>query len=334
MKFPDLDNHPYIQEVQSLNKKFPVRMEFHKAMEPLLLKMGKDKDFLKTVLKRNFTDEGYLGFEYSLYNVPFLYVHETDDYNLKIHMFPPHPDKKDGIAAHCIHHHNNYILTTNAMHGSGYESILFEKNAPVDQETGIANLKINKHFHQKDWNPSRIESWEPHIVFIPDELSSTLLIWTPDKIRATDKLRNNPVIKPFKKILAKTINALGLASNFGIAEGGKKFQFYVKDDTFIGIEEDDYFAPTRAAKGRKVNEFSMQQVFAVIQRMGLVDKEFFKELKNNSKTPEYYHQYIDMLLNDRVIPDVSHPTEINIPNRSYTREDIFSADKKQVLAGN
>jgi len=332
MNYPALDNHPFIKEVQSLNKKYPDRMEFHKAVEPLLVKMGQDKDFLKIVVKRNFDDPGYLAYRYSMYNVPFLFVHETDDYNLKIHSFPPHPEKKDGIAAHCIHHHNNYILTTYAMHGSGYESLLFEKHAPVDQETGIADLKVRKHFHQKDWNPSRIESWEPHIVFIPESLSSTILIWTPDKVRATDKLRNNPLIKPFKKVLSKTINALGLASNFGISEAGKKFQFYVKDNQFCGIEEDDYFAPTRAAKGPKVDDFSMQQVFAVIQRMDLVDKDYFTELKGRKSTPAHYIKYIDMLLNDEHIDDVAHPTEINIPNKSYTREDILEADKRMVSA--
>jgi len=332
MNYAAIDNHPYIKEVQKLNKTYPNRSEFHTAMEPLLVTMGQDKEFLKLVVKRNFEDPGYLNFKYSKYNVPFLYLHETDDYNLKIHMFPPHPEKVEGIAAHCIHHHNNYILTTYAMHGSGYDSFLFEKNFPVDPNTGKADLKISKKFHQKDWNPSRIDSYEPHIVFIPEELSSTILIWTPDKVRATDKLRNNPMIKPFKKVLSKTINALGLASNFGISEDGKKFQFYVKDGEYYGIEEDEYFAPTRAAKGEAVDIYSMQMVFAVIQRMDIVDRDFFEDLKKQSTTPKHYIPFIEMILRGERIEDVAHPTEINIPNKSYTKADILAVDNKKMVS--
>lgn len=324
MKYPDLDNHPYVLETEKLHKQFPDRSEFHTAMEPLLVKMGTDKDFLKLVVKRNFEDPGYLGFQFSMYNVPFLFIKETDDYNVKIHLFPPHPEKKDGIAAHCIHHHNNYILTTYAMHGSGYESFLFKKDYPMNEASGEVDLKLHKHFHQKDWNPSRVDSWEPHLVFIPEELSSTLLVWTPDKIRATDKLRNNPVLKPFKKVLSKAINTLGMASQFGIAEDGKKFQFYVKDGKFRAIEEDEYFAPTRAEKGDHVNNFCMQQVFALIQRMDIVEEEFWNNMLAKSSTPEFYKPYINMMLSGERIPDVAHPTEINIPNRAYTREDVLN----------
>jgi len=89
--------------------------------------MSSDDDFMKEVIKRNFKDQGFLNQVWTGYNIPFLYIFENDFINLKIHLFPPHPEKKEHVAAHCIHHHNNYMLTTYAFFGGGYETCLFRK---------------------------------------------------------------------------------------------------------------------------------------------------------------------------------------------------------------
>jgi len=321
-----LDNHPYILKLIDLEKKVEDRTAFHIQCESLLMQMGKDKDFLKAVIKRNFDDFGFLKQEWTGYNIPFFYVHETENYNLKIHLFPPEKEGRKNIAAHCIHHHNNYILTTNAFFGSGYETFLFNKKPFPDTNTLDTQLKVVKHFHQKDVNPSRVDSWEPHVVLIPETLSATILIWTPDKKRTTDSFRQNSILKLIKKPLRWLIHKLNLTNQFGIADE-KTYQFYPVNDTFRAIEEDEYFAPTKAEKGEKVNAYSAQMIFAFIQRSGLLDKEFFKSLLNISNLPNYYKPYIQKLLNDEMIEDVYHRTEINIPQKTYYTEDILAASK-------
>jgi hypothetical protein len=209
-------------------------------------------------------------------------------------LFPPEKEKRNNIAAHCIHHHNNYMLTTNAFFGSGYETFLFEKNPKVFEETKELDMKITRHFHQKDVNPSTIDSWEPHMVFIPEELSATILIWTPDIKRKTDNLRRNPILKYFKKPIRWTIYKMGLINKFGIAE-----------------------------KGPEVDNYSAQMIFAFIQRAGLFDESFFNENRDN--IPTYYHQFIDMIAAGEQIPDVYHRTEINIPQKTYYKEDVLRA---------
>lgn len=321
-----LKNHPYIQELLALEARFPDRHEFHHNVKDLLLKMGSDREFLLQVIQRNFDDEGYLNQVWSLYNIPFFYVYETDDFNLKIHLFPAGKDWKPGQAAHAIHHHNNYILTTNAFFGSGYESILFGKDVKVDEKTLRTKMDIARHFHQKDWNPSMVDSWEPHIVFIPEKLSATMLIWTPEKKRATDSLRNVGLLKSIKKPLRKIIQLLGMEDTFGIAKG-KTYQFYTAPDGngFMAIEEEDYFAPTKAAKGPEVDDYSMQMAFGFLQRANLIDKAYLAEFKDRANTPDYYKKWIDKVLNDEVIEDVYHRTELNIPQKSYTFADIYKA---------
>lgn len=319
-----LEKYRYIEDLLLLDKSIPDRKEFHKKVAPLLLKMGNDKDFLKDVIKRNFLDEGFLKQEWTGYNIPFLYVYETEHFNLKIHLFPPERNQRDNIAAHCIHHHNNYMLTTNAFFGSGYESILFEKSPVVDPKTLETRMKITRHFHQSEWNPSTVDSWEPHVVFIPKLLSATMLIWTPDKKRNTDNLRQNPLLKSLKRPLRWLIHKLNLTSKFGIAEE-VTYQFYPSPDGkgFKGIEESEYFAPTKAEKGPLIDSNSAQMIFAFIQRAELFDKEFFDA--NKKKIPAYYYKFIDMIAAGETIQDVYHRTEINVPQKTYYREDIEKA---------
>ena len=323
MKNP-LENHPYIIELLALDKQYNDRQEFHNQCKPLLLKMGSDKEFLRSIIKRNFEDPGFLKQEWTGYNIPFLYVHETEHYNLKIHIFPPEREGRKNIAAHCIHHHNNYILTTNAFFGSGYETYLFEKSPKVNDKTLDTQLKITKHFHQRDVNPHTVDSWEPHVVLIPEKLSSTMLIWTPDKKRSTDNLRQNPILKSIKTPLRWLIHKLGMTQQFGIAEE-KTYQFYPNPygKGFKGIEESEYFAPTKAEKGAVVDHYSAQMIFAFIQRSDLFDVDFFKN--NKANFPTYYHVFIDKIINGENIEDVFHRTEINVPQKTYYKEDILKA---------
>jgi hypothetical protein len=319
-----LETFPDLQALIALEKATPDRKTFHQKVGPLLLALGSNTAFLKAVVKRNFLDEGYLKQVWSGYNIPFFYVYETEHFVLKLHLFPPDREKRDNIAAHCIHHHNNYMLTTNAFFGSGYESMLFSKNPIVDPITLQTNMTLSKHFHQKDWNPSTVDSWEPHVVFIPQELSATLLIWTPDTKRSTDSFRQWPLLKAFKKPLRALIHATGLNNRLGIAEA-HTYQFYPSPDKkgFKGIEETQYFAPTKAEKGPVVDDYSAQMICAFIQRAGLYDPTFFEA--NRSKIPSYYHKFFEMIANETPIPDVYHRTEINIPQKTYYREDILQA---------
>lgn len=321
-----LKDHPYITELLGLEKANADRYAFHEAVKPLLLKMGADKDFLKLVVQRNLEDHGYLNQEWSAYNIPYFLIYETDDFVLKIHLFPRPENYIPGIAAHAIHHHNNYILTTNAFFGSGYESILFDKLVITDPETLRTRMTIRKQFHQRDWNPSMVDAWEPHIVFLPETLSATLLIWTPERKRHTDTLRNAGILKAIKKPLRKIIQVFGMEVAFGIAKGNT-YQYYTAPDGngFMAIEEEKYFAPSRAQKGPEINDKSMQLLFSFLQRAELVDKAYLKSRLEKPGLPEYYHKWIQMVLNNEPIPELFHRTEINIPQKTYTMDDIKKA---------
>lgn len=328
MSNESLKNHPFIQRLLQLDSEYPDRYDFHEKVKPLLLEMGEDLGFLRLIIRRNFEDQGYLNQEWSLYNIPFFYVYETDHFILKIHLFPAAERYEPGLAAHAIHHHNNYILTTNAFFGSGYESLLFDKKVITDPKSLRSEMKVNKHFHQKDLNPSRVDSWEPHIVFIPELLSATMLIWTPDKMRTTDALRNVGILKRIKQPLRKIIHFFGLASQFGIANA-KTYQYYPAADGngFMAIEEEEYFAPTKAAKGKEVDDYSMQMIYSFLQKANLFEEEYFSGLLQRADLPGNHRFWIEKAINGEKIPEVYHRTELNIPQKSYRLLDIEKAAK-------
>lgn len=321
-----MKTNSFVQKIIDLNTQYTDRYEFHRAAAPVLMEMGKDKGFWNDVFRRNLTDKGYLQRKWTMYEIPFLYVFENDDFYLKIHLFVPLKSYEPGVVASAIHHHNNYLLTTFAAFGSGYESMLFEKNFKIDPVTKTANLKIREHFTQKDRVLHMVDAWEPHLVVNPVSLSATLVLWSPDKKRATDSLRSNPLLKALKMPLRKLIYLLGMDKKVGIA-AKETYQFYVKDGQFHGMLEDDYFAVTRAQAGPEVDDYSIQTVFAFMQRMGFDDKAFLQSMKKDPDVPQYYHKWIDMLLNGEAIPDTYAKESINVPGGRIMVDDIIRTNK-------
>jgi hypothetical protein len=321
-----LEKHPYIQKILELEATHVNRADFHKHAEPILQQMGADDEFLKQVIQRNLLDEGFLNQTWSLYNIPYFYIYETADFYLKIHFFPSMKNYVQGTAAHCIHHHNNYILTTAAIFGSGYETFLFDKNFAFDEASLTAKLKVNKHFTQKDFPVHTIDAWEPHLVFNPEKFSATLQLWTPDQKRATDSLRVNPILKAIKNPLRKLIYAFGMEKRFGIA-AKKTYQWYPISNTFKAIEENEYFEPTRKAIGPDVDTYSIQTIAYFIQNRALVDKDFLNQLKSRNILPKYYLPIVNMLLEDKAIPETYCKESINIPQKTYTLQDVLNASK-------
>lgn len=316
----------YISQIEELNERFPDRKVFHQRTADVLLTMGKDQNFWHEVFRQNLTDKGYLQRRWSMYEIPFLYVYENDDYYVKVHLFVPLKTYEPHVVASAIHHHNNYLLTTYAAFGSGYETMLFEKDFTMDPITKEVNLKIREHFTQQDRPVHLVDAWEPHVVINPTSLSATLIMWSPDKKRITDSLRSNPLLKAIKSPLRKIIYALGFDSKLGIA-AKDTHQYYVKDGKFYGVKEDEYFAPTKAQVGPEVDDYSIQTVFAFMQRMNFNDIEFLKSLKLNKDVPMCFHKWIDKLLSGEKIEDTYAKEQINVPGGKMMVNDILHADK-------
>lgn len=316
-----MEKNKYVQQILDLNEKITDRRELHKLVGPILQTMGNDPVFWNEVFMMNLMDKGYLDHKWTMFDIPFLYVYECDDFYLKVHLFTALESKETNILASAIHHHNNYLLTSFAAFGSGYETFIFEREPVVNKETKEAKLKIRERFKQKDRRVHMVDSWEPHAVVNPETLSATLVFWSPDKKRTTDKLRSNPLLKAFKTPLRKLIYLLGMDKAVGIA-AKETYQWYPYKDKFQSISEEEFFAPTKAQTGPSVNDYSIQTVFYFMQKMGFNDKVFLEKVRSDRNTPVYFYKWIDKMINSEPIPETYAKSEINVPDKRITLEEV------------
>jgi hypothetical protein len=320
-------NHPILDKIIKLNAEVLDRRELHKQVGSLLQTLGKDPLFWDQVFKMNLGDPNFLNRKWTLYEIPFFYVYENDDFYMKVHLFTALESKEANVLASAIHHHNNYLLTTYAAYGSGYETFIFEAHPSMDNTTKETKLKIKERFKQKDRKLHLVDSWTPHAVVNPETFSATLVFWSPDKKRVTDKLRSNPVLKFFKKPLRKMIYLLGMDKNVGIA-ANETYQWYPQNGKFVGILEDEFFAPTRAASGTEVDHYSVQSIFHFMQQMGFKDMAFLEAMKSNQQVPAYYHSWIDQYISNTPIKETYAKAEINVPNKRITIEEVIETNNK------
>ncbi|MCA6436363.1 MAG: hypothetical protein ACK5QC_02025 [Bacteroidota bacterium] len=315
-----------IDQIINLSDQIQDRRELHKLVGPLLEKMGNDPEFWTQLFEENLRDYKHLNREWSEFNIPFFYVFENNDFFIKVHIFPSLESKKTNILCSAIHHHNNYLLTSYAAHGSGYETFLFDYNPTTDPTTKSAKLKITKQFYQRDQRIHMVDSWQPHAVINPTSFSATLVFWTPDEKRSTDKLRSNKILKAFKIPIRKLIYLFKLENKYGIA-AKETYQWYPNNGKFIGVLEEEFFAPTKAKTGKVVDEYSAQTLFYFMQEKGYRNIRFLENFLKDTNVPDYYKPFAKKLINNESIPETYAKPEINVPNKFILKEEIIEASK-------
>lgn len=320
--FEPLRKHPIVSEVIQLSNRLSDRMDFHTQSHEYMRKMG-SLDFVSKVFETNLLDDGYLKRQWSNYEIPFLYVYENNNFYLKFHIFPPVESKDTEKAANIIHHHNNYILSSFTMFGPGYHTCHFGKEILEDQD-GKVQMTLEKDFFHGNGEINVVESWEPHIVFNMEDTTATLVLWSPDKKLATDGLRNNPLVKPFKKTILSAIHSLKLDRTVGVAPRDVK-QYYIEDGRVISITEEDYFATYKEQLGEEVNLNYVQAVCHFVQRMSYDNREFLEKMLDRSDLPPAWNKWLGYLRNGETIPHLYGKEEINIPNKEIRLEDLRKA---------
>ncbi|MEM7163498.1 MAG: hypothetical protein AAF487_13785 [Bacteroidota bacterium] len=322
--------HPLSHKIQTLSDSIEDRKAFHSASRDVLNQMANDPDFLDGVVQYNLNRKEFLMHDWSLYEIPCLWIADTGDFQMKFHIFLPMRDFQPGIAGSCIHHHNNYLLTTLGVCGSGYESFLFEKGTQLDPKKGKINLRVRENFVQSKGVMTLVDSWEPHVVFNPKEMTTTLTLWSPDAKRGTDKLRHNAILKAFKKPLRNVIHAFGMEGRVGIASA-KTFQYYAYEGSFHAIEEETFFAPSKAAKGLEINDNFIRTIFAFLRVMKYENLDFLNHFVSNSETPQLWKKWGKKFLANEQIAPAESSAEINIPGKVMRKERIIEAQGEPVF---
>ena len=105
------------------------------------------------------------------------------------------------------------------------------------------------------------------------------------------------------------------------------YQWYPYKDKFQSISEEEFFAPTKAQTGPAVNDYSIQTVFYFMQKMGFNDKAFLEKIRTDKNTPAYFHKWIDKMISNEPIPETFAKSEINVPGKRVTIEEIERVNK-------
>ncbi len=173
-----------IDSLRKLSNDFDDRRQFHEQAKSLLSEMSKP-EFIAYIFEKNLKDEKYLKRAWSTYEIPFLYIDETNQFYTKFHVFPPIKSRDTEKAANIVHHHNNYLLTSLTVQGPGYHTMHFSKEVE-ELEGDKVKLTLTKDFFHDNMEFSLVDSYEPHIVFNMNKLTTTLVLWSPDQKHMTD----------------------------------------------------------------------------------------------------------------------------------------------------
>jgi hypothetical protein len=206
----------YLVPIAEIFGKEKDRYVAHSKATPILKEMGVDKEVLFDIFKKNLSNDSFLR---KMRHYPTLSFDIYQDKNVGIsgNCFMPLPDRSAGLSFQSIHHHGKLLLTTAAVFGPGYESILFKKGFEIDKETLTAHMEVEKIYQFNSGQVEFVDADQPHVVFFPKDASITYAMWAYSTQSSVIKsLKNTTIVKKFKEPIRNVLNKLGLLKKIGI----------------------------------------------------------------------------------------------------------------------
>jgi hypothetical protein len=288
----------------------------HDQIKGLLIEMAKDKSILHEILKENLKNKNYPSNKLS--SVIDLEIFKNENITIMGHCFMPLPNRNTEISHHSIHHHGNLILSTVSAFGKGYKSILFDKNFTKNADNSI-NLKKLKIYVNELNNYEFIDSFQPHVVFFPEDLSITYVVWSSENKKNLDKLKSLKFIQKNKDFFKALLIKLRL-NRFVNVNMDTEFDFYVSHNKIFNIKERVNFPKART------KENYLQNLFYILQETEFNDFDFLNDFSKNLETAE--KALVDLLIlklkNKECIKD-DFSMDFNIPKINLQFSEIIES---------
>lgn len=308
----------YIQAITSLFKKNQPRVA-HALAKDLFLAMAKDKRILFEIVTRNLLSKDFF-LKKRINPVIAFNIIDNPYITIVAHFWLPLPDRRTDITHQSIHHHGRLLLTSVAPYGPGYNSFIFKKGFSINPDTEETNIQVDKEYHNPLYNLEFIDTYTPHVVFYPNELSVTYAAWTYDKRSTLDKIRKNPFLQKNKQFLIRMLNYFkGLNTVVNTIE---YLDFYPDKNKILGMKE-------RVMYPVGSNENFIQNVFYILQQIGYSD---FEELKKilaayPDKIKQQGFALISQMEAGQSIQNIFDPVHLNIEKINFSREDLLNGLK-------
>ena len=262
-----------------------------------------DPKFISSVVKENLKNRDFLRKKWLSSEIPKLTIYEDENITLTYHLFFPVTSLKADNAAYLIHHHGDYLLSSNILFGSGYHSIEFEEQ--IDKNSnGSYRLSIKNDFFHSIGNTNLLDARIPHVIFNVSNPTVSVALWSKSqsKVDALKKKHDNK-------------NRL----NYTLFK--KRFQGIYEDEFFSGISSDPQFEHN--------SEKHIQGVCYFIQKMGFYDKDCISDVLQSPNLNPLWKKWLLYLKKEKQIQIPCFIDSINTLGCKITKDDIRLACKVQ-----
>lgn len=266
------------------------KYKVHHELKNTIAELSSDKYFLHDALKKCISNKHFFVNATNL----FFYLLIEGDVIIAINLFPPNSNNLENVTHDNIHHHGWRLLSTSVISGNGYDTITFKKKSHQNKDGKKVNLLIEENYTHIKGAVKFIDSEQAHVVFHPKSTSSTLAVWSADRI-----LKNQKIKKTFKrfpiinKFLSSTARSFGLSELFGL--NSTKGNYFHPENKII-VETQNYSKPHDGTTDEVI-----PCMFKFFEQINFNEEIFFKNIK---KIIPINSQYLcDKLLQKEIIED-------------------------------
>ena len=283
--------HPALVDLSRKLIENPDRYEAHETIKPTVKQLCLDRDFLHAALKAYLVDPKVL-WDADYLSIPLLH---SGDVIVQINLFCPIRDGGKDITHDNIHHHGWRLLTSGVMSGDGYEAIDFVHGSHNHREGDKVKLEVEEIYRHVAGEIRFIDSNKAHVVFHNQSLSSTLAVWSADRVITSQGIKRHLTKLPtLRKWAVKAIHTIGLNDALGLNPLIGLY-YHPKDGRIV--ETKNYNKPFDGDR-----EEILCCWFKFFQQIKFDDADFWQSLKKEAP-PEAY-PLIEMLITGEPIPDI------------------------------
>lgn len=205
--------HPAVLDLYNKLSSNPDRYAAHASIKERVAELCEDQQFIHEALDLCLEDKTWLT---NTENLMFPLL-DKGDVIISIHLFVPLRDGGQNITMDNIHHHGWRLLTTGVISGDGYDSINFKRNSHENRDGEHVKLEVESQFHHEKGKIGFVDSFQSHVVFHPKTQTSTLAVWSADKVIKTQGVKKMLAATPgLRQFVVKTIHALRLNNLLGL----------------------------------------------------------------------------------------------------------------------
>jgi hypothetical protein len=306
----------YTNAISEVFRKEKDRHSAHSQANPILKEMGSKQEVLFDVFRQNLLDKKFINKARHYPNLAFE-IYQDENVGISGNCFMPLPDRSTDLSFQSIHHHGKLLLTTVAAFGPGYESIVFRKGFTINPESKVTDMQIEKQYQFTKNCIEFVDSYQPHVVFFPNDVSITFAMWAYEKSNSvTQSLKNNFIIKKFKEPIRKLLKITGLLDKAGVNQV-ENFDFYPEGKQIKALKD-------RISFEEGTNENFLSNIFYILQSAGCRDVLFLESLKTRHPANTFLHKLIDKYVAGDFIKDEFYEFHKNVKYVNLQKQEILN----------